>query len=270
MSCIDSSFNLPFVDSGKFCPTWESYCLKAAKKVFFTTQARLENQIKVFPVLNRHKCHVIPNGWEPSDFKAAMNEKSLYKNENRFVLAFIGRITPYTFPKSFLNCFDSLINNRIDLMEKLSIQLIGSSSFDIIKEISSLKWAKTIITTHNHVSKPLANRLMMDASALLILNDPLLSRWVPGKLYEYIAAGPAILVYGLGGEIPKLVSQLDAGVIVPMDDSKALECAFDELMEHKFLNKRNTIREEWLKQHTREKMVERMASVLNQITNSET
>ena len=264
-----SGFKLPFVDSGRFDRFWENRCLKTADRVFFVTKPRLEYQFKIFPFLKREKCYVIPNGWEPRDLIAARNEKSWIADEGKFVLAFIGRMTTYSFPIGFLQCLDTVLNHRIDFLDRISIHLIGSSSIDIFKLLSAFNWSKKIIKVHDHVSKPLANRLMMDASALLIVNDPLLSRWLPGKLYEYLAAGPPILVFGSGGEIPKLVSHLDAGIIVPMEDADALELALDKLLEAKNINPRSRIRDEWLKQHTRERMVENMAIIFNELVESE-
>jgi glycosyltransferase involved in cell wall biosynthesis len=264
-----SGFKLPFVDSGKFDRFWEKRCLKAADRVFLVTEPRLEYHLKMFPFLSREKCYVIPNGWEPEDFSISRNEKSWISDDRKFVLAFIGRITPYSFPQGFLYCLDSVLNHRIDLLDRISIHLLGSSAIDVFKLLSSFSWSNKIIKTHDHVTKPLANRLMMDASALLIINDPLLSRWLPGKLYEYLAASPPILVYGCGGEIPKLVSHLNAGIIVPMDDADALELALDKLIESGKLKTKSRTRDEWLRQHTRKKMVERMAIVFNQLLNSE-
>jgi glycosyltransferase involved in cell wall biosynthesis len=260
-----SGFKLPFVDSGRFDRFWENRCLKAADRVFFVTKPRLEYQLKIFPFLRREKCDVIPNGWEPRDLIAARNEMSWIADEGKFVLAFIGRMTTYSFPQSFLDCLDAVLNHRIDFLDRISIHLIGSSSIDVFKLLSAFNWSEKMIKVHAHVSKPLANRLMMDASTLLIINDPLLSRWIPGKLYEYLAAGPPILVYGCGGEISKLVAHLDAGIIIPMEDANALEIALDKLIETKDIRPKITTRDEWLKRHTREKMVESMAEIFNKL-----
>lgn len=260
-----SGFKLPFVDAGRFDRFWEKRCLEATDSVFFTTNSRLAYHSRIFPFLKREKCHVVRNGWDPKDFAVARNEASWIADEKKFVLAFVGKLTTYSFNQSFFNCLDLVFKRRTDFLNIISLHFVGSSSINIFKLLCGFNWSNEVITVHDYVSKPIANRLMMDASALLIINNPILSGWLPGKLYDYLAAGPPILVYGCGGEIQKLVTSLNAGITVPMDDAAALERAIEKLLTLKNSNAKNSIREEWLKQNTRERMVEKMAKIFDSL-----
>ncbi|MGH7622214.1 MAG: glycosyltransferase, partial [Gemmatimonadaceae bacterium] len=57
-----------FVDKGPHDRALESRCLRSADAVFFTTESHRRNQLAAFPELDARKTHVVPNGWEPSDF----------------------------------------------------------------------------------------------------------------------------------------------------------------------------------------------------------
>jgi glycosyltransferase involved in cell wall biosynthesis len=256
---------LLFVDAGCFDLWWEKRCLKLADIVFFVTKSQLENHIKAFPMLGSEKCKLVPNGWEPDDFNEInAGETPLKDADNGFDLLFVGRMTEYSVSENFLPCLNSVLERRGDLANRGMINLVGSSTIDISR-FSSFFRNPEIIRIHGHVTKPLANRLMTEASVLLIFNGKQLSAWMPGKLYDYLAAGPPILVYGRGGEIASLVSRLNAGLIVPEGDSHALEDALDKLNQSDPLIWNNSKRKEWLKQHTRKVMVERMFNSIDQL-----
>jgi glycosyltransferase involved in cell wall biosynthesis len=74
-----------------------------------------------------------------------------------------------------------------------------------------------------HLPKQYGCQVMQSVDLLLILNPPTIHRYIQGKLYEYIASGTPVLVFGRGGEMADIVSSLDAGIIV--DDKVENELA---------------------------------------------
>ena len=105
--------------------------------------------------------------------------------------------------------------------------------------------------------------MMRQSDALLILAEPELERYRPGKLYDYIAAGPPVLVYGHSGEASELIERLGAGFFVPANDTDALEKTLDQICESisTFPNRSAEINE-WLEQHTREALARRFFDIL--------
>ena len=107
--------------------------------------------------------------------------------------------------------------------------------------------------------------MMQGSSALLLLNYETLARYIPGKLYEYLAAGPPILVYGDTGEVARLIRRLNAGILVPHGDVYALERALDKIKDTDHSKNRKARISEWLDLHTRQKMSQRMIELLEKL-----
>jgi glycosyltransferase involved in cell wall biosynthesis len=67
---------------------------------------------------------------------------------------------------------------------------------------------------------------MMMQAAVLLANVPgeRAAHWVPGKLYEYLAAGRPILFIGpQGGDAARIVSATRTGIVVPEDEERIHE-----------------------------------------------
>jgi glycosyltransferase involved in cell wall biosynthesis len=81
-----------------------------------------------------------------------------------------------------------------------------------------------------HVPRAEVLQQMVDASALLVV-QPVTKVSVPGKLYEYLAAGRPILALAEpGGETAAVVRQTPAGVVVSPDDEDGLRRALEGLV----------------------------------------
>jgi glycosyltransferase involved in cell wall biosynthesis len=101
--------------------------------------------------------------------------------------------------------------------------------------------------------------MMAQCAALLIINHPLLDRALPTKLFDYLATGRPILVYGNGeSEMSDLVLRLGAGMIVAEGDDEALNRALRQVRERPASDWQTARRLKFLEQHTRAAMAERM------------
>jgi hypothetical protein len=105
---------------------------------------------------------------------------------------------------------------------------------------------------------------MRSADALLVINKPSLNRYLPGKLYEYLAVETPVLVYGDGGEVPSLIRRFDAGCVVATGDVEGLEAALGTL-RHKRGSSRVHGVHEWLSSHTREHLSRRFVDLLEEV-----
>ena len=102
----------------------------------------------------------------------------------------------------------------------------------------------------------------MDGSALLLLNNRENRRFLPGKIFEYVATGRRILLHGTGGAMGDIVSELGAGITVAEGDTVALELALTNLITSKLPNPNEAKIKPWLKGHTREALARRFFDIL--------
>jgi len=173
-----------------------------------------------------------------------------------FILTFVGTLGSHSLPAGFLATLADACQRNKRLLEALRIRFVGYKNEDARRQLANFPHQK-MLESINHVPQEAAARMMRDSDALLMINEPALARALPGKLFSYLASGTPILLYGEGGEMGTLVSELKAGVIVPANDPFALESVIQRLQNEPPVYESTTAREEWLTQHTREEMAKK-------------
>lgn len=253
-----------FVDSSGNDSWWERKCLAAADAVLFTTESHRQHQLAVFPELSSSRAHLIPNGWEPSDFLTDGSESVHRKaNKSHFVLAHVGTLAGHTPPQGFLLGLEQLLRSSEDWRSRLKVQLIGRRSPAAESTLGSFVFPETLEIV-DHVSKRDANRRMQTSDALLLLATPDLQRYLPGKLFDYVAAGRPVLVVGAEGEASRLLERLGVGVLAPACDGEALNHALTKLEQLDMASRQATV-QSWLHQHRRDALAQRAFDVLDSL-----
>jgi glycosyltransferase involved in cell wall biosynthesis len=254
-----------FVQRGRWDLKWENLCLKQADLVFFTTKPILEHYLKTFRSLRIETCRVIPNGWEPMDFLdgGMLEVASRSEEDGKCVISFIGTLGDHSSPEKFLKTLEIVLEKRRDLLEALRIRFVGAKYNNAEKQLHDFKF-REILDIKDQVPKNVANYLMKKASALLLFCDQRFIRAIPGKFYDYLKAGPPIIVVGEKGEAVNILKTLKAGFVLKENDPDALEKILETLIKGNSNCNRTAI-EEWLELHTRKNISERVFETLNQL-----
>jgi glycosyltransferase involved in cell wall biosynthesis len=273
---LSKKFGVPYVldyrDEWTQCPFelvqignvdryFEEKCIRDAAKIIFTTNSHLQHQKRFFPDLDLEKASVVPNGWEEADSPVEQTDNPLGTAEIR--LAFVGFLSEHTLPNEFFRSLEKSIDAFPELVRKIRIAFVGSKSDAAVAELSAFKYQE-MIECVDRVPKPVALKIMQDADGLLLINEPRLSRYRPGKLYDYISMRTPILVYGGGGEIEDVVEKLQAGAIVRNNDPGELRNALLKLKGLKEKCQTSNI-DAWLAEHTRTVLAEKFLDVLESI-----
>lgn len=255
-----------FVQTGPADRRWEETCLAAAERVIFTTRSQREHQLASFPGLDRERCVVIPNGWEPEDAIEPVEVDTLpLVTEDRRVISFAGNLGNHTLPGSFLDCLDEAMSVLPDLADRLKFVFVGQKSRQATAELSRFA-VSSLIESRDQIPKREVGRILRRSSGLLLLNPPELERYIPGKLYEYLAAGRPVLVYGAGGEAGALVERLEAGHVVGEGDAPGLAAALERIAGQSGNEPQiSAARAEWLERHTRRLLALRTVDVLRAV-----
>jgi glycosyltransferase involved in cell wall biosynthesis len=103
---------------------------------------------------------------------------------------------------------------------------------------------------------------MSESDGLLFFAGPMSSRYRAGKIYEYIAAGPRIIVFGDHGEVSELIERLQAGILVRENDADAFETAINYFLENRSNWKRHPKTEAWLQRHTRQVLADEFFDII--------
>jgi len=250
-----------FVRKGNVDRHYERACLRRADRVVFTTASHLEHQLEVFGDSIRGKCSVIPNGWEPADLGSSTSAAAPVSAG--FRLAFVGTLSDHSSSATFFSAMAQLLDRSPSLRSELRLIFVGQKNHRAKALLAAFPFQGNLEQI-DEVAKPEALRMMRSADALLVINEPALHRYLPGKLYEYLATETPVLVYGDGGEVPALVRRFDAGCVVAAADVDALGSAFDALRTMRGSSREHGVRE-WLANHTRENLSHRFVDLLEEV-----
>lgn len=251
-----------FVERGNANQRWEERCLCEADLVIFTTASQRQHLMRVYPFLDGAKCAVVANGWEPADAPPPALRRPP-KDESRIVITFAGNLGDHTLPGPFLETLREALEAAPELRQRLRLRFLGQKSGRALEQIKRFRFQE-ILELIDVAPKPEAFQAIRDADALLILNTPLFERYMPGKLYEYLASGTPVLVYGRGGEVGRVVTELGAGPVIPENDARLLRQTIENISAWDMQAKRD-IRDEWLARHTRETLSGKLLRLLDQL-----
>jgi glycosyltransferase involved in cell wall biosynthesis len=243
---------------GKDDRQWERRCHSAAARVLFVTRSLLELHLQAFSTLERRRCRVVLNGWEPGDFRRRTAACPALRRAKLTRIGYFGFMADHQPPRQFLESIERLIDSRKLARSALRIRIAGVVDGSALESLTGFRY-ESILEPYRWVDRRRAVRLMMQCAALLIINDPRMCRALPTKLFDYLASGRPILVYGNGeSEMSRLVTRLRAGVCVPTGDDTALATALERLRESPVSHWQGPARMRFLEQHTRAEMARRM------------
>jgi glycosyltransferase involved in cell wall biosynthesis len=169
-------------------------------------------------------------------------------------------------PQPFLDTLSKILDSSPRLREQIKFQCIGLKSPDSMAKLSVFKYQENLQLIE-HLPKQYGCQVMQSVDLLLILNPPTIHRYIQGKLYEYIASGTPVLVFGRGGEMADIVSSLDAGIIV--DDKVENELAHVLNNFNSQIRPRNSAKiDQWLKSRQRNVLALSMFEHLDKLIKS--
>lgn len=247
-----------FVNKHSNDVTWERRCLRSAAAVLFTTQSHIDHQVRTFRDLNPNKVHLLPNGWDADDFDAAASLASPpVQTDGNFVLSHIGTLAGHNMPIEFLRSIENAFEIHPLLRERLRIRFIGRRSAEADKQLRGFIYQQNIEIV-DHVDKAKANQFMMESDALLLISAAGLERYLPGKLFDYIASRRPIIVSGQPGESADIVKYLGVGLHV----GKAIEFveAFSSICEFNYTD--SALVSSWLNEHRRDRLTSKLFSLI--------
>ncbi|WP_375138457.1 glycosyltransferase [Rubrivivax albus] len=253
-----------FVSAGPDDRRYEQACLAEASAVIFTTESHREHQLRTFSGLSRERTHVLPNGWEPEDFAEPVGSATVLPRQGPLRLAHVGTLSGHTSPRHFVDALDAALASAPEWRQKLRIEFIGRRS---PREHADLVQSRNadLISIVDHVPKTEAVQRMQAADALLLLASADLERYLPGKLFDYIAARRPVLVCGWPGESSHaLVDQLGMGVLCQPDRPGAMLDAL-KMLEQRRNSPANSEVESWLNRHRRDVIAQQAFALFGRI-----
>jgi glycosyltransferase involved in cell wall biosynthesis len=243
---------------------WEARCLKAADLVTFTSKRMMAHNQRAFPGLLDDKARILRNGWEPQDLEAARETvaRTPEKRGGGLTIMFAGTMGDATLPGEFLNDLTVLCAEGAAWRDRLLLHVIGTRVPEAEAQLAAFAH-RSHVAVEGIFPKNIANALLRESDAVLLLTPDAMARYIPGKLFEYLASGKPVLVYGTAGEAAEIVTELGAGEFVPAGDSAALHKTLEALRTSPTERWNTPRRRRWVEDHTREALARQFYGMLD-------
>lgn len=252
-----------FVINTPFGRKWEERCLAHASRVIYTTQSQKERALGAFGGDLGEKSVVIPNGWDDSH-RPVPSEEATHSAGGPFEILFAGAIGTHTPFGLFLDAFSEYVAADPARKSSVRLSILGNQSADAMKEIQKSPLADLISFEPQVAVTEVIGRLNRSGAALLIVSEDF-ERYIPGKVYYYMACERPILVYGATGEAQRIVEDSGAGTFVPQGDSAALASAMNELTAGDAARWNTQTRQDWTARYTRQNAAGAMYTLLDEL-----
>lgn len=183
------------------------------------------------------KISVIYNGYDQEDFIGLDN---VGKQDDRFIITFLGTWGHLVTPEFFLRALGSLLRKKEHLRERIKVNFIGEVKFDTdlaarIEQIISQENLGLVVQRLPFVPHKRGLSHLYDSDVLLLVigmdtSRPDATNWrVVAKLFEYVyVRKPILALVPPDGESARIIRETNAGeIIAPTDVDRIEEKIYD-------------------------------------------
>lgn len=248
----------------KIDKSMEHSVFKEADTIEVVCNGIMEDITSKYIDIGRNKIHVLPNGYDESDFP--VNYKSP-KNE-KFTVTYTGSMYGVRNPSTFLKALEELNNEGLLNPENIIINFVGRFGKEIIEMLHNSPFRKSINIV-NYVSHSKSIKYLLDSDALLLIVDDTkdVSKIITGKVFEYIRAKkPVIAVGKKGSDIEKLLTETGCGKLASHNDIITLK---EIIMQYYTSYKQDTsvcsFNDDVINSYSREKLTQKLSEIFNQV-----
>lgn len=191
----------------------ERHVVGYADRILFVTQANLAEFASFYGPEVANRFQLVPNGCDPSE----LHDITSYPSDGPFVLLHAGTLYGARNPLPLIHAIARAVNRGALARDSFRLRLLGpiNLSVDLATECRRLGLGN-VVEFVPRVTRNESLREMVAASALLLV-QPVTTVSIPGKAYEYLAAGRPLLALAEEGETAELVRASGIGVSVPPD-----------------------------------------------------
>ena len=207
----------------------ERRALRASSHVVTTSRRVKELLIKRYRFLTYHDVDIIPQGFDPADYRqvsggtGSTTRKSRKKAE-KMKVAYAGVFWEDRIPDYFLQAFHDLLKEKPKLRGHIEAVFIGNFRDENMKVVRRLELTESVRVTGYLPHDECVRELLASDVLWMISGDDL---GTPGKLYEYIGARKPILGCVPEGFLRNQVEEA-GGIAVDPDDVSGIKQALEK------------------------------------------
>jgi glycosyltransferase involved in cell wall biosynthesis len=181
------------------------------------------------------RVEVITNGFDPEEAPPPAEDGDELLDSGRYSVVHTGRLSVSgRDPRPLFEALRALGDSSVELVLAGPVSTLEQ---ELLSDAQIARVARSVGVLDQHRVR----RLQRAADALLVVAKGVSSASVAtGKLFEYLAAGPPILVLGERTEAARIVAETGAGLATSATDPEAIAAALRRLAETPSADGRNT------------------------------
>ena len=196
-------------------PAWidrqlERSCLERADRIVVAWDGITRDALAKYPSLPSEKFVTIPNGFDAADYPPTQLLPT-----DKFTIAYTGSLYGLRNPALLVTALETLFAQGVLSPERVRLRLVGRIGEDVTADISrSPVYACTEFIPYRPHSESIRLLQASDVALLIVDRSSERNAIVPGKVFEYLGAGKAILALAPhGSAIEELLTETQAGVV---------------------------------------------------------
>ena len=248
---------------------WDSFerierlTVQSAKTCTFTTPSAVQMYQERYPE-RAEQMHLLENGYEEAAFRSKRNNNEALV-QNQITLLHSGMVYPSERdPRSLFSAMKKLREESPDLFGKLNVRFRAPGHGSIVEDLAKQFGVDQSIEVLESIPYVDALEEMQSADGLLILQASNCNAQIPAKFYEYLRAGPPLLVVtDPAGDTATVAKYAGINRIGNINESEDIA---NMLMQFLFGNIEGMrANHQIILSSTRQKRTESLADMLNQI-----
>jgi glycosyltransferase involved in cell wall biosynthesis len=206
----------------------ESWAVKTADKVILVTEWSKNAFLDRYPTQPRDKFVFISNGVDLVEF-AALKSMPDAPRDSRFTILHAGSLndtrTWTRSPAALFQAVHNILQQQPELADKFTLAFTGYLP-EAYKQLAKEMGLSDVIKELGHLPREMFLQRLKEPDVLLAINYEGFSTLIPGKIYEYWAAGgPPILLLSCPGAAASFVEQHGLGLTVEPSDAAGIQQA---------------------------------------------
>ncbi len=244
---------------------FEASCLQAAARIVVISPEMRRRLLVAYPDLSPDRVRVITNGFD-GETQARV---APVRRPDRFVVAYVGSLYAHHLESLRAACaaWDRAAELDARFAASSELELIGRCDPEIVAELG--RWPRVRSRRLGYLPHEQATAHLLGGAALLLLIKDLDPRrdliTIPGKLFEYVGAGPPILMIGPEGDAAEIVRASGGDVLREADRDGATEVLLRRFGEHHSGGGRTPPSPELHRRYERKALAGELAAVLDAV-----
>lgn len=251
----------------------ERWAVANANKVILVTEWSRNAFLARYPAEPEGKFVFIPNGCDLEDFAARRQVPDLSRRSN-FTIVHAGLLNDSQAwtrsPSAFFQALVRIQQDQPELATGLTVAFTGRLPEGYRHLVG--EWGlSAIVKELGHLPRTEYVHALQSADLLLAINFDGFSTLVPGKIYEYWAAGgPPILLLSCLGAARDLVERHQLGIAVTPHDVEGIQQALLAVYRRREMGDPMRVNMSGIEKYDRKALASKLAQILSEVDLSET